>query len=246
MTSFPAMPDPEQIEPDKAIWRTRLLATRRSRSATERGLAQRRSAEHVLAVAATIRTGGACGTDTAGGTVGTGATSERGPSVDQDIGTVCAYLPLASEPLAHELPVALSRLGLRVLVPVIRPGAALDWCVLSGEIRPGPSGIDEPVGPRLGPDAVGKADLVLVPALAVDRSGVRLGRGGGHYDRTLALFDGSPLPQVLAVVYDDEVVNSLPHGQYDIRMTHVITPSGGCQPVGRRVADRGPADASLG
>ena len=60
----------------------------------------------------------------------------------------------------------------------------------------------EPVGPPLGPGAIAAADLVLVPALAVDGTGMRLGQGGGSYDRALARASAP----VVAVVFGDEVL----------------------------------------
>lgn len=109
---------------------------------------------------------------------------------------VAAFLPLPTEPLD---PALLSRLAgrLRLLIPVVTGPHPLDWCEYTVATRPGELGIEEPDGPRLGPDAIGDAEVVLVPALAVAADGYRLGRGGGHYDRTLALrarLRGQPAP----------------------------------------------------
>ena len=113
----------------------------------------------------------------------------------EGIPLVCAFLPLGSEPLARELLDELAGSGSTVLVPVVTGAAPLDWVRYPAPLRPGPAGIAEPVGPRLGSSAVRAADVILVPALAVDETGVRLGRGGGHYDRTLALLDQGRLDQ---------------------------------------------------
>jgi 5-formyltetrahydrofolate cyclo-ligase len=98
---------------------------------------------------------------------------------------------------------------------------------------PGRFGILEPVGPKLGPTAIGTAEVVVVPALAVDRGGTRLGRGGGWYDR--ALRHARPGAVVVAVVFDGEVVDRLPALDHDRPVTAVVTPSGGWQelPAGR-------------
>ena len=69
------------------------------------------------------------------------------------------------------------------------------------------------------------ADVVVVPALAVDRGGVRLGRGGGYYDR--ALRHVRPDARLVALVFDDELVDALPVEPHDRRVTAVVTPSGG-------------------
>lgn len=143
---------------------------------------------------------------------------------------VCCYLPVGTEPGSPALIDALA--GRRVLLPVVTGAAPLDWAVYEGteSLADGPFGLLEPAGPRLGPAAIAQAELILVPALAVDRHGTRLGRGGGHYDRSLPLArPGTPL---VAVVRDDELVAELPMQQHDIRMTAALTPSHGFQPLG--------------
>lgn len=140
-------------------------------------------------------------------------------------GTVCAYLAIGSEPGSLELLDALRDSGYRVLLPVVVGAAPLDWAEYTDEhaLQPGLHGLREPSGTRLGPSAVAEAALVLVPALAVDLHGVRIGKGGGHYDRSLP-FTTAPL---VAVVRDEEVLsNDLPVEPHDIRMTAVLTPSG--------------------
>src|SRR5439155_17399887 len=102
---------------------------------------------------------------------------------------VCGYLPLATEPLTTALLDRLVAAGTTVLVPVVTADAPLDWCRYPGPTTTSPFGIQEPTGTRLGPAKIRSADAVLLPALAVDATGARLGRGGGHYDRTLALLD---------------------------------------------------------
>ena len=88
-------------------------------------------------------------------------------------------------------------------------------------------GLLEPAGPRLGPGALAAADVVVVPALAVDRRGARLGRGRGYYDRALA--HARPGAVLVAVVFDDELVDALPAEPHDRRVSAVVTPSGGRQ-----------------
>jgi len=136
---------------------------------------------------------------------------------------VAGYLPLPSEPMHPGLAVMLQQAGTRVLLPLTRPDAPVDWAEYSDDVRRGRFGIDEPTGPPLGSDAVKLADAVLVPALLVDARGVRLGRGGGHYDRTLPGLPG----ELIAVVFDDEWVLERPAEEHDVPMTAVVTPSGG-------------------
>ena len=103
------------------------------------------------------------------------------------------------------------------------PDGDLDWAAYDGTLAPGPLGVLEPAGPRLGPNAVAACDLVLVPALLVDRAGRRLGRGGGCYDRALARATGL----TVALLHDGEWVEHVPTEPHDIPVQAVVTPSTG-------------------
>jgi 5-formyltetrahydrofolate cyclo-ligase len=139
-----------------------------------------------------------------------------------------AYVPEPDEPGYGRIPAAFTQLCARVLLPVVPPdGRELAWAVDTGRLAPGRFGLLEPVGPRLGPTAIGTADVVVLPALAVARDGVRLGRGGGYYDR--ALQHVRPDAVLVALVFDDEFVDELPTEDHDRRVTAVVTPSGGWQ-----------------
>jgi 5-formyltetrahydrofolate cyclo-ligase len=158
------------------------------------------------------------------------------PSFIRDGETVCAYVPVGSEPGSAELIDSLLRRGVQVLLPVARDDAAglpapLRW----GEYRPGGLvearfGLREPAEPWLPARAIAGASVVLVPALAVDRAGARLGRGAGFYDRSLPL--AAPTARLVAVVRDDELVDRLPAEPHDVRMTHALTPNGGVVALG--------------
>ncbi|MCX2931197.1 5-formyltetrahydrofolate cyclo-ligase [Mycobacterium sp. CVI_P3] len=145
--------------------------------------------------------------------------------------TVCAYLPVGAEPGSPQMVDRLRELCARVLLPVTRSSAdgeplALLWGVyVPGALVAARFGLLEPAEPWLPSSAVAEADMVLVPALAVDRAGVRLGRGGGFYDRSLVLC--KPGAMLVAVVRDSEVVDELPSEPHDVRMTHVLTPHHG-------------------
>ena len=145
----------------------------------------------------------------------------------QMAGTIAVYYSLAYEPGTHGLVYALWKRGGYVLLPLLRPDAVLDWASYEGpdSLRPGPRGLTEPSEPPRGPDAVARADLVLVPALAVDRSGVRLGRGGGSYDRALARV-GPGIPTI-ALLYDGELLDEVPAAAHDQRVRLVARPSAG-------------------
>lgn len=147
--------------------------------------------------------------------------------------TVCCYVPFGSEPGSVALLDVLSQAGARVLLPVIpATRAPLDWAEYTGTASLVPGrfrGVLEPDGPRIGPTGIGDATLVLLPALAVDRQGVRLGRGAGYYDRSLV--HATPDVQLVAVVRDDELVDTLPREDHDVRMTGVLTPARGLVPL---------------
>ena len=151
-------------------------------------------------------------------------------------GTVCAYVPVGAEPGSIEMLDVLLHRANRVLLPVARTTAdnspvALQW----GEYRPGQLvaarfGLLEPAGPWLPATALAEASVVLVPALAVDRTGVRLGRGRGFYDRTLV--SRNPHARLVAVIRDEELLDELPHEPHDVPMTHALTPGRGLVELG--------------
>ncbi|MFD8492295.1 5-formyltetrahydrofolate cyclo-ligase [Amycolatopsis sp. NPDC059657] len=142
---------------------------------------------------------------------------------------VCAYVPFGTEPGSPALLDQLRDQGKRVLLPIVpeTPGP-LDWAHYEGPSTLGPGrlrGLMEPLGSRLGVDAIGAADLILVPALAVDDDGVRLGRGAGYYDRSLVF--AAPGVELVAVVRDAELVRRLPAEAHDVRMSGALTPGQG-------------------
>jgi 5-formyltetrahydrofolate cyclo-ligase len=145
--------------------------------------------------------------------------------------TVCAYVPIRFEPGSIALLDTLLHLAGRVLLPVARDGAdgvpqPMRWGEYQpNRLVPARMGLKEPTEPWLPADAVADAAVVFVPALAVDRAGVRLGRGAGFYDRSLQLAD--PAAWLVAVVRDDELVDEVPAEPHDVRMTHALTPGAG-------------------
>ncbi len=131
--------------------------------------------------------------------------------------TVAAYVPLPAEPGGARLVDALAAAVPRLLLPVLLPSRDLDWAAYDGTLAPGPLGLSEPAGPRLGVDAVRSVDLMLVPALAVALDGTRLGQGGGSYDRVLARVAA---PTVVPL-HPGELVPSLPAEPHDQRVCGV-------------------------
>jgi 5-formyltetrahydrofolate cyclo-ligase len=182
----------DEVRARKAILRTEVLAARADRGTAEQVLAGEAIAAHGLAMC-------------------------RGAS------TVAAYVSFGTEPPTSRLLDGLRAAGSVVLLPVIDDGT-LAWAAYAGvaDLSPGPLGIPEPSGDRLPPTALADADLVVVPALAVDWAGHRLGRGGGFYDRALA----EARAQVVAVVYDDELIHRVPHEPHDRLVDAVLRPEG--------------------
>ncbi|UWE08045.1 5-formyltetrahydrofolate cyclo-ligase [Actinacidiphila bryophytorum] len=143
--------------------------------------------------------------------------------------TVAAYVSMGTEPGTGPLIDALLKSGTRVLLPVLLPDNDLDWAEYQGAdalARTG-RGLFEPTGPRLGPEAVAHAGLILLPGLAVDARGVRLGRGGGSYDRVLArVRQAAAHPALVVLLYADEVVASVPAEPHDHLVDAALTPQG--------------------
>ncbi|WP_425329325.1 5-formyltetrahydrofolate cyclo-ligase [Streptomyces inhibens] len=143
--------------------------------------------------------------------------------------TVAAYVSIGGEPSTRALLDRLRAAGVRVLLPVLLPDNDLDWARYEGAgrlVRAG-RGLLEPDGERLGPEAVTRADVVLLPGLAVDRRGLRLGRGGGSYDRVLARLERAGARASLVVLlYDAEVLDEVPAEPHDRHVHAAVTPSG--------------------
>ncbi len=186
--------------PGKAALRERLLAARRSRSEAQRALAARELAETALLLPEIARAG-----------------------------TVAGYVSVGGEPGTGALLEALRERGQRVLLPVLLPDNDLDWAAWTGpaDLVGGPRGLREPSGPRLGPEAVCGAGVVLLPGLAVDAGGLRLGRGGGSYDRVLARLARAGADPLLAVLlYDEELLPAVPAEPHDRPVHAAVTPDG--------------------
>ncbi|MGY5763608.1 5-formyltetrahydrofolate cyclo-ligase [Brachybacterium sp. DNPG3] len=142
---------------------------------------------------------------------------------------IAAFHPTPTEPDALPLWRALSDAGARLIFPV-SAGEELDWVAWDGTSAFAPSagrGFGfEPAGPRLGADALARADLVLAPALAVDRSGTRIGHGGGYYDRAFGHL--RPTTPLLVLVHPHEVLaaGEIPRAAHDVPVPEALTAAG--------------------
>ncbi|WP_435744380.1 5-formyltetrahydrofolate cyclo-ligase [Nocardioides sp. SYSU DS0663] len=139
--------------------------------------------------------------------------------------TVAAYVSVGSEPGTSALLAGLGAAGKRVVLPRLLPDGDLDWGTWRGEesLRPAARGLLEPED-SLGVEAVATADAVLVPGLAVSPTGMRLGRGGGSYDRALARVPVDTFTCVL--LHDDEVGLEVPVEPHDRPVLAAATPRG--------------------
>lgn len=141
-------------------------------------------------------------------------------------GRVAAYVSVGREPGTGPLIEALTDGGVEVILPLLQSDGDLDWARYDGphSLASAPKGLLEPTGRPLGESAVVDADVCLVPAVAVDRRGVRLGRGGGSYDRVLAKVAGRAL--TCALLHDGELLDMpVPREPHDVPVRAAATPS---------------------
>jgi 5-formyltetrahydrofolate cyclo-ligase len=140
---------------------------------------------------------------------------------------IAAYVAIGTEPPTSSLIFALWKRGAYVLLPRLLPDRDLEWATYEGpdSLVPGPYGLLQPTAPTRGVDGIKGADVVIVPALAVDHRGVRLGRGGGSYDRALARV--GPAILTVTMLYDGEILDELPAEPHDQKVSAAVTPSGG-------------------
>ena len=185
---------PDEIEAAKSALRARILAARRALSPSDLAAAADAIRDHALALPR--------------------------PSV------VALFASTGTEPGTHPLLEAWHEAGTRVLLPALRADLGLDWGEYRGpaSLVPGPRGTLEPVGPHRGAEALREAELVLVPGVAVDRRGHRLGRGGGSYDRALRFADRDA--RIVVVLHAGETVESVPVGSHDVPVNAVLSPEG--------------------
>lgn len=153
--------------------------------------------------------------------------TENLKQVTTDVGarSLAAYLSRPEEPDTRPFLRWTAEQGLTVLLPVSRDDGLLDWAAYDGEEEDADLlGMPTPTSELLGPIVINDVDLILVPAAAVDRSGMRMGWGRGYFDRTLGSMEGCP--PVYAVIFDDEFVEAVPRERHDMPVNGVVTPSG--------------------
>ena len=131
---------------------------------------------------------------------------------------IAGYWPMGDEMDPRPLMLALASRGHAMALPVTpprgQPLAFRAWAP-GAALRPGPMGTSEPAeGAALRPD------ILLVPLLAFDRAGRRLGYGGGYYDRTLAALPGA---KAIGIAYAGQEMPEVPAGPQDMRLPLIAT-----------------------
>lgn len=194
MGGMPTEPDGDAITAKRAL-RAELRGRRRIRSQHERALATEALTRQLIAL-----------------------TSAFGPR------SLACYLATPDEPETRPFMQWATEQGIRVLVPVSRDDGLLDWATFDAADESSDIiGMPVPTTEVLGPIAINDVGLILVPAAAVDRGGMRMGWGRGYFDKTLGSMDRRP--PVFAVVFDHEVVDELPRQRHDQSVDGAVTPS---------------------
>ena len=135
--------------------------------------------------------------------------------------SVALYVSISDEPSTGTLRESLSYRDVEVLLPILREDNGLDWGRDRGALEVGRHGLLHPSGPVID---LADADVVIVPAVAVDAMGRRLGRGGGSYDRALAHYRSArPDGLVVALTFDGALVEELPPEAHDQAVDALVT-----------------------
>jgi len=186
----------DAAESEKRALRAEIRARRRNRTSTERTEAAAAITQHLVDLAS-----------------------------DLNVQSISAYLSLPDEPGTRDFVAWACEQDIRVLLPVSREDGLLDWAPYDGADEDVDFlGLPAPTSELLGPIAINDVDLIVIPAAAVDRSGMRMGWGRGYFDKTLGSMEGCP--PVYAVIFDDELVDTVPRERHDQPVNGVVTPSG--------------------
>ncbi|MCU1552492.1 MAG: 5-formyltetrahydrofolate cyclo-ligase [Glaciihabitans sp.] len=138
---------------------------------------------------------------------------------------IAAYLSTPNEPGTRDFLKWACQRGVRVLLPVSRVDGLLDWAPYdANEESEDILGMPTPTTELLGPMTINNVDLILVPAATVDQTGMRMGWGQGYFDKTLGSME--KCPPVYAVIFDNELVDSVPSEVHDQKVNGVVMPSG--------------------
>jgi len=187
---------PDAAESEKRALRAEIRERRRIRTSTERASAASAITQHLVDLASDLK-----------------------------VRSLSAYLSLPDEPGTRDFVAWACEQDIRVLLPISREDGLLDWAPYDGKDEDVDFlGLPAPTSELLGPIAINDVDLIIIPAAAVDRGGMRMGWGRGYFDKTLGSMEGCP--PVYAVIFDDELVDAVPRERHDQPVNGVVTPSG--------------------
>jgi 5-formyltetrahydrofolate cyclo-ligase len=145
-------------------------------------------------------------------------------TTDLSARSVSCYLSARNEPNTRPYLNWARENGVRVLLPITREDGLLDWTTGDGTTETESIlGLPEAVGELLGPIAINDVDLIIVPAAAVDATGLRMGWGRGYFDKTLGSME--KCPPVYAVLFDGELVDEVPREIHDQPVDGAVTPT---------------------
>jgi len=134
--------------------------------------------------------------------------------------TLALYSPILNEVFTEEIFRDAHRRGKRVVYPKVgNPGLEFIQVESRGELRRGAFGILEPSGAD--PVPLREIDLLVVPGVAFDRAGYRLGYGKGFYDR--ALHSHEERGSLVGLGFEFQVISMLPAETHDVRMDMIVT-----------------------
>jgi 5-formyltetrahydrofolate cyclo-ligase len=146
-------------------------------------------------------------------------------TTDLGVDYIAAYLSRPNEPGTRDFLAWACKRGIRVILPVSRDDGLLDWAPYDADDEMEDiAGMPAPTTEVLSPMAIDNVGLIIVPAATVDRTGMRMGWGQGYFDKTLGSME--KCPPVYAVIFDDELVDSVPSEVHDKTVNGVVTPSG--------------------
>ena len=141
----------------------------------------------------------------------------------QRAASVFAFVGMWAEPDTRPLLEATLRAGKRLYLPRCFPDGMMQAVRVQSldALRPGAYGIPEPPADAETAQP-GELALALVPCVTATRDGARLGHGAGYYDRFLPLHRC----ETMCLCYAAMLADTLPTGEYDVRMDHVVTEDG--------------------
>ena len=139
-------------------------------------------------------------------------------SLKQDLKRIGCYLSFGSEPATDSFIELAKAKGIEIACPRIEPDGQMVMAVLESETVSSALGFREPTGQVIEPKDL---ELIIVPALAIDYEGKRLGRGAGYFDRYLERYKAA----VVGLVYDAEFLPKVPSLSHDKPVSQVVTES---------------------